>query len=80
MIEFEKQLNTTINAKVREFNATHFGSQIDFKAGANLLKPLLMKAIEQRDYHLNQNSDTAEQYNSLLNHENEELLKLIGDL
>ena len=50
-----------------------------FEQGASVILPLLKKAIEQRDYHLNHNSDTVEQYNRLLKHENSELLKLLGE-
>ena len=51
-----------------------------FKAGANLLKPLLMKAIEQRNLVYKSLEPICGPQNEFILEDEKELLKMMGDL
>lgn len=84
MSEFEKQLDAAIENYAHEYLIfdPDLNCDYSFKAGANLLKPLLMKAIESRnDYiRLCEHFERPHQKESEIRMNDMEMLEMMGDL
>lgn len=86
--EFENQLDAAIEKAAKEYadkftetrNELWWMRQTDFLKGANLLKPLLMKAIEQRDESTRAIFDGDHGQDDAIAGDNIQLMKMIGDL